>query len=62
MRHSGLTGACINAMLVNNFITQSIHSNSFIDRFGLHSMETDWSNGKVVIQGTRSNFGLDGFL
>lgn len=62
MRYSGLTGACINAMLVNNFVGQSLHGISFADRFKIYSKETNWSNGEVVTRGTGSNYGRDGFL
>lgn len=62
MRYSGLTGACINAMLFNNFIKSSIEGGNFIDRFQLYSKETNWSNGEVVQRGTSSNYGEDGFL
>lgn len=62
MRYSGLTGACINAMLFNNFVKQAIDGISFIDRFKLYSIETNWSNGEVVQRGTGANYGLDGFL
>jgi hypothetical protein len=62
MRYSGLTGACINAMLFNNFVKSSIEGVAFIDRFQLYSKETNWSNGEVVARGTSSNFGQDGFL
>jgi len=62
MRYSGLTGACINAMLFNNFIKTAIDGSSFEDRFRTYSKETNWSNGEVVTRGTGSNFGRDGFL
>ena len=62
MRYSGLTGACINAMLFNNFIKQALEGHSFIDRFRLYSIETNWSNGEVVQRGTGANYGEDGFL
>jgi hypothetical protein len=62
MRYSGLTGACINAMLFNNFIKQANDGVPFIDRMRLYSMETNWSNGEVVQRGTGSNYGEDGFL
>ena len=62
MRYSGLTGACINAMLFNNFIKQANNGITFADRFQLYSKETNWSNGEVVARGTSTNFGEDGFL
>jgi hypothetical protein len=62
MRYSGLTGACINAMLFNNFVKQAIQGRAFIDRFKLYSFETNWSNCEVVARGTSSNYGVDGFL
>jgi hypothetical protein len=61
MRYSGLTGACINAMLFNNFLKQAIDGIPFIERFRLYSVETNWSNGEVVQRGTTANYG-DGFL
>ena len=62
MRYSGLTGACINAMLFNNFINSAINGNPFMERFQSYSKETNWSNSEVVARGTGSLFGEDGFL
>ena len=62
MRYSGLTGACINSMLFNNFIRQAIIGVPFIDRFRLYCFETNWNNGEVVLRGCGSNFGEEGFL
>ena len=62
MRYSGLTGACVNSMLFNNFIGDAIHGDEFIDRFRRYSCETNWSNGEVVQRGTGANYGEDGFL
>jgi hypothetical protein len=62
MRYSGLTGACINAMLVANFIKQANDGIPFIDRYREYSVETNWSNGEVVQRGTGNNYGEDGFL
>jgi hypothetical protein len=62
MRYSGLTGACINAMLFNNFVKSAIRGETFQHRFSLYANETDWCNGEVVTRGTGSNFGRDGFL
>jgi hypothetical protein len=62
MRYSGLTGACVNAMLFNNFIKQAIDGVPFQDRFALYSKETNWNNGEVVTRGTGANYGEDGFL
>jgi hypothetical protein len=62
MRYSGLTGACVNAMLFNNFIKQAIDGIPFQDRFALYSKETNWNNGEVVTRGTGANYGEDGFL
>ena len=62
MRYSGLTGACVNAMLFNNFLKQALDGVPFIDRFRLYSKETNWSNGEVVTRGTGANYGEDGFL
>ena len=57
MRYSGLTGAFINAMLLNNFIKQANDGIPFIDRSRLYSIETNWSNGEVVQRGTGANYG-----
>ncbi len=62
MRYSGLTGACINAMLFNNFVKQAIDGVPFVNRFRLYCIETNWSNGEVVQRGTGANYGEDGFL
>jgi len=62
MRYSGLTGACINAMLFNNFVKAAAEGVGFMDRFQMYSKETNWSNGEVVARGTSTNFGEDGFL
>jgi len=62
MRYSGLTGACINVMLFNNFIKEAFEGIPFQDRFRLYSRETNWSNGEVVQRGTGANYGEDGFL
>ena len=58
MRYSGLTGACINAMLFNNFVKQAIDGIPFQERFRLYSFETTWSNFEVVTRGTGANYGL----
>jgi hypothetical protein len=62
MRYSGLTGGCINAMQINNFIKSAIDGTPFIDRLRLYSQETNWSNAEVVARGCMTNFGEDGFL
>lgn len=62
MRYSGLTGACVNAMLFNNFLKQANDGIPFQDRFASYSKETNWNNGEVVTRGTGANFGEDGFL
>jgi len=62
MRYSGLTGAAINAMLFNNFLTDALDSLDFVGRFNLYSKETNWNNGEVVQRGTGANYGEDGFL
>jgi hypothetical protein len=62
VRRSGLTGACINAMLFNNFIRQAIDGTPFCDRYSSYSSQTHWSNLEVVHRGTGSNFARDGFL
>ena len=62
MRYSGLTGACVNSMLINNFVKQAIDGHPFIERFQRYSFETNWNNGEVVLRGCGSNFGEEGFL
>ena len=62
MRYSGLTGACINAMLFNEFIDRSLKGFTFEDRIKQYAEETNWCNGEVVLRGTGFNYGEDGFL
>jgi hypothetical protein len=62
MRYSGLTGAAVNAMLLNNFIGGALETIPFIDRYRQYTQETTWSNGEVVTRGTGANYGEDGFL
>ncbi|CAM9869363.1 unnamed protein product, partial [Ectocarpus fasciculatus] len=62
MRYSGLTGAAINSMVLNNFIGNAVDKIPFIDRYRAYSQETTWSNGEVVQRGTGYNYGQDGFL
>jgi len=62
MRYSGLTGACINAMALNNFIKEAINGVPMKERFIEYADVTDWSNSEVVIRGFGSSFGRDGFL
>jgi hypothetical protein len=62
MRYSGLTGACINAMLVNDFLKRAMQGVAFHERMALYSKETNWSNSEVVTRGTGSNYGTGGFL
>lgn len=62
MRYSGLTGACINAMLLNDFLKRAIDGVAFLDRVASYSADTNWCNSEVVTRGTGSNFGRDGFL
>lgn len=59
---SGLTGACVNAMLLNSFIRQAINDVSFTERFAAYSSQTHWSSSEVVTRGTGACFGQDGFL
>ena len=59
---SGLTGACINAMLLDNFIKQAIEGVPFANRFASYSRRTNWSSGEVVQRGSGACFGEDGFL
>jgi len=64
MRYSGLTGAAINSMLINNYIGAGLNSSTVFtqDRAMQLSQETNWSNEEVVRRGTGGNFGDDGFL
>lgn len=62
MRYSGLTGAAINAMEVNNFIRGAIQRHTFIERYRTYSKETNWSNSEVVTRGIGAGYGDDGFL
>lgn len=62
MRYSGLTGACINAMLFNNFVKEAMDGVPFLDRLNRYVSATNWSNGEVVQRGTGNNYGEDGFL
>uniref|UniRef100_A0A7S3L929 Uncharacterized protein n=1 Tax=Amphora coffeiformis TaxID=265554 RepID=A0A7S3L929_9STRA len=62
MRYSGLTGACINAMTFNVFLSKALIGVDFKTRFSEYSQETQWSNGEVVQRGTGANYGEDGFL
>jgi len=62
MRYSGLTGACINCMSINNLVAQALQGVPFEDRIQRYAFETNWSNGEVVQRGTGANYGEDGFL
>lgn len=62
MRYSGLTGACINCMLINEFVAKSLQGVPFKERLARYATETDWSNSEVVTRGTGSYYGRDGFL
>ena len=62
MRYSGLTGACINAMLMNEFTERALEGKPFADRIRQYSAETNWTNGEVVQRGTGNNYGEDAFL
>lgn len=62
MRYSGLTGACINCMSINNLVSQALQGVEFEDRIQRYAFETTWSNGEVVQRGTGANYGEDGFL
>uniref|UniRef100_A0A7S2ETP3 Uncharacterized protein n=1 Tax=Ditylum brightwellii TaxID=49249 RepID=A0A7S2ETP3_9STRA len=64
MRYSGLTGAAINAMLINNYLGSSIRLENILSRKRVFQMshETNWSNDEVVKRGTGYNYGVDGFL
>jgi hypothetical protein len=64
MRYSGLTGAAINSMMINNYIGAGLDSSAVFtqDRAMQLSKETNWTNEEVVKRGTGGNFGDDGFL
>lgn len=64
MRYSGLTGAAVNSMLINNYLGASLDIRNVFSRkrvFDL-SQETNWSNDEVVKRGTGANYGANGFL
>lgn len=61
MRYSELTGACINAMSFNNFVSQAVAGIDFRNRVKRYALETNWSNAEVIELGTGHNFGEDGF-
>jgi len=62
MRYSGLTGAAINAMELNNFAEAGLNRASFIERYESYIFNINWSNGEVVTRGTGFGYGQDGFL
>ncbi len=65
MRYSGLTGAAINSMLINNYIAAGLDTTKIFsskERILALSKETNWSNEEVVRRGTGANYGVDGFL
>ena len=57
MRYSGLTGACINCMSINNLVGQALTGVGVVERVQRYSFETNWSNGEVVQRGTGANYG-----
>lgn len=57
MRYSGLTGACINCMSINNLVGQALSGVGVVDRVQRYVFETNWSNGEVVQRGTGANYG-----
>jgi hypothetical protein len=61
-RYSGLTGAALNAMSLNNFLLQVIDGVPLQERLRNYSSETDWSNGEILQRGLGTNYGRDGFL
>jgi hypothetical protein len=61
MRYSGLTGAGINIMSLNNLIGQALRGITVEDRMQRYAFETNWSS-EVVKRGTGSSYGQDGFL
>ena len=64
MRYSGLSGAAVNSMLINNYLGASLDIRNVFSRkrvFDL-SQETNWSNDEVVKRGTGANYGANGFL
>jgi hypothetical protein len=64
MRYSGLTGAALNSMLVNNYLGSSLSRESIFSRRRVQELshESNWSNDEVVKRGTGANYGRDGFL
>ncbi len=65
MRYSGLTGAAINTMLINNYISASMDRDKVFaskERILNVSRGTNWSNDEVITRGTGANYGSDGFL
>ena len=62
MRYSGLTGAAIGAMVLNNYIRGSGEGQSVSERLNKYISDVNWSNSEVVIRGVGSGFGVDGFL
>ncbi len=65
MRYSGLTGAAINSMLINNYVAAGLETSKIFsskERILALSKETNWSNEEVVKRGTGANYGVDGFL
>eukprot|EP00466_Bigelowiella_natans_P017741 jgi/Bigna1/79332/fgenesh1_pg.61_\ len=62
MRYSGLTGAAINAMEINNFAEGHVCRLSFTKRYENYIFNTNWSNGEVVTRGTGFGYGKGGFL
>jgi hypothetical protein len=62
MRYSGLTGAGINIMSLNNLIGQALRGVEVEARMQRYVFETNWSTGEVVKRGTGSSHGQDGFL
>ncbi len=62
MPYSGLSGACTNVMLFNDFVKEAIHGVSFVDRLARFSSGRDWSSSEVVTSGVGSLFGRDSFL
>jgi hypothetical protein len=65
MRYSGLNGAAISCMLINNYVAAGLDSTTVFsskDRILALSKQTNWSNEEVIKRGTGANYGVDGFL
>mmetsp|Transcript_846 Transcript_846/g.1145 ORF Transcript_846/g.1145 Transcript_846/m.1145 type:complete len:2346 (+) Transcript_846:80-7117(+) len=62
MRYSGLTGAGINAMELDNYFRAYLRGESFENRYKEYCVQTNRSNHEVVTRGIGFGYGEDGFL